>query len=197
MTRGDGSLTACLEEKITDGVVHAMIAAAWIVAFVLSSTFWFWLIDSRSPNMHIDVPNIVPETYNSLEMCLSLLVAIYYNLHSLATYSRILRHSSQASHADLATVAQPASSCGMNSIGSGGTRTAHAAAKSEPVTEKRKPSFADQIEQQQRKDQPRRREFKALYLTAVIAGTYVTMGLPRNIAIAMQLIRRFTVTGGS
>lgn len=183
------------EDKLTDNVVYGMIAAVWIVSAVMSSTFWIWLVN-RDRVRCTTVPNIVPGMFNWFEVSQNLLITVFVSV----VYCHILRiahkHHTQI-RCEL--MSQPMSSTTRTTEATERETTTTIVMSSESqnvdgqsadklkTNQQYEQKALHQQQQLNKTQQQRRREFKALYLTAVLVGAFVILWLPRKIGNVLQL----------
>jgi hypothetical protein len=167
------------EERITDAVVHRMIAAVWISAGVVSTSYWFWLID-RDKVKCTAVPNIIPDKFNFIELWVNLLVTTFVVIVYLLILRVARRHHRQLRSCDVPV--QPTSKLSTNG---GGTMT-ELKAVPHAMHDNDQEVDSTGVRRTERRRR-RRREFKALYLTAVITGTFVVLWMPRKLGRFLQL----------
>jgi hypothetical protein len=173
------------QDRLTDGVVRAMLAAVWIVGCLLGASNWMWLINrKRRP-----ICQIVSPAYSWLEVALfittvTLVAAMYGRILKIAWNHHIRLNS------ELTVVFKFASAASTTtSDQQGHQQNEHQCTQSQQQQpEQRQSQAADDGEHKQAK--VRRKEFKAVYLTTAVVSAYAVLWCPYIIGRGLEAAGR-------
>jgi len=180
------------ESKFTDRTLKVIISAVWVSGLFLSVLFMMWL-----PNADLQQCVIIPKFYHLFD------VGLFYVpvcITMIICYSKIFaiswRHRQRIDPTDTyptrvisvhqtsaVTTALPTQSSSKSDNIEDPRHTRPS--DSEPPTTSGATSStlpADLAQQQRQKIKSRRREFKAVYLTAAITGTFIILWFPAQLA---------------
>ena len=173
------------ETKFTDRTMNLAIAAAWVAGVLLGMTFALWLI-----NADLQKCDLIPVPYHLLEVvtgyipvCILMFIVygkiltIWWRQHKRVNPT----NTNPASRVPLQMMAMsslpPIESTTVDHTQDAKKTAAVSGPASEPAATTGETS-ADLAQQQQQKIRSRRREFKAVYLTAAIVGTFCILWFP-------------------
>jgi len=173
------------ETKFTDRTMKLGIAAAWATGILLGMTYALWLI-----NADLRKCDLIPAQYNLIEVVI-LYIPVCFVM--FIVYGKILTiwwrqrkrvnptNTNPASGVPLQTMAisslPPIESTTVDNTQDAKKTPAASGAASEPAVSRGETS-ADLAQQQLQDMKSRRREFKAVYLTAAIVGMFCILWFP-------------------
>jgi len=179
------------ETKFSDRTLKRAISACWLIGNLLTMTYVLWLIDADLSKCDL-IPDqypviVVPVAY--IPVCVTMFIC----------YGKILaiawRHHRRIEHLN---VADPAVGNADHAIATTTTTqsgrenpTENPPANTDPPP---RPAVcdgtesADLAEQQRQKMKSRRREFKAVYLTGAIVGTFVILWFPYVLGLVLGAV---------
>jgi len=176
------------ETKFTDRTLRWSIAAAWMTGILMSITYLFWLInaDLRKCELIPGAYYITDVVLGYLPVCISMffvygkILVIWWDQRRRIDSINVSLASAEAS--GQGTTAS-SSSATQSSKADGSQDAKHkpptsTGPTSEPASTNVSDASADVAEQQRQKMKSRRREFKAVYLTAAIVGAFVVLWFP-------------------
>jgi len=172
------------ETRFTDRTLKWAIFAVWAAGIFMGVTHWLWLIDADHAKC-----TIVPDEYYLIDV---LLVYTPVCVCLFTCYGRILAvswhlrrriepqstNANRASGPSLQTTQSSQATTTDNTADPDGKPVTGTGARSEPAVTSGATSAELTHEQQRQKVKSRRREFKAVYLTAAIVGTFVVLRFP-------------------
>jgi len=166
------------EAKFTDRTLKWAIGAVWATGILKGTTFVFWLI-----NADLRKCDLVPASYQLLDVFLGYLpvcICMFF------TYGKILAIWWRQRKRIDPISANPAPGASFQVT----TVTTGPPIRSGEVDNTREPgtTSAELAEQQRQKIKCRRREFKAVYLTAAIVGMYFILWFPFVLARFLVLV---------
>ena len=145
------------ETKFTDRTLKCAISAAWVIGILVGMT-WLVLLINADLNRCVLVPgqfHLLEAVVGYIPVCITMFIC-YGRILSIAWHQRI-----EATKVGLVAGSVP-----------DGTRPP------EMPTENSETASADMAHQKQQQINSRRREFKAVYLTAAIVGAFVILWFP-------------------
>jgi len=179
------------ESKFTDRTLKWAIFAAWVACIFAGMTYMLWLINADLRRcVLIPVQYHMVDVYAYMLVCASMFVC-YGKI--LAVSQRLRRRSKPEpvtiNVATRATSTSLMSSSAHNSkAASGNTNTVDPTDKALPSVEVPPASVELTQEQRLQKIKSRRREFKAVYLTAAIVGTFVILWFPHALGRVLESV---------
>ena len=173
------------ETKFTDRTLKWSIAAAWVMGILVGMTYSFWLI-----NADLRKCDLIPVPYHLLDVvgayvpvCISMHI-VYGKILVIWWHQRKSIHPIKVSPASTGGVSGQATTSSSLSATHSNIDTSQDA-KDKPLVSTGPPTrptpatSADVAAEQQRQQiKARRREFKAVYLTAAIVGMFVILWIP-------------------
>ena len=192
------------EARFTDRTLKWSIAAAWLIGIPIVMTFWFWLIDAD-----LSKCDLIPAEFYLMDVFVGYLPVcgcmffVYGKI--LVVWWRQRRRVAALDGCQLgerglgvsAAVGTSGNVVPVNVLpltdGSKTDKTQDARHKpptgiGEPSSESAAVTNVEEAQQQQRqKTKSRRREFKAVYLTAAIVGAFVILWFPNMLARFMAV----------
>jgi len=174
------------ETKFTDRRLKLAIAAVWVSGTLVAITWSFWLI-----NADLRKCDLVPGQFYLMDVvviyipvCITM-IFVYGKILPIWWHQRKLVHPLNAASAPGTSHQCTVTATGFPLAQISNADNAHDA-KKKPMTSSGPPSkpavttvaSADVAEQQRQIIKSRRQEFKAVYLTAAIVGTFVLLWFP-------------------
>jgi len=158
------------EARMTYGVIKCMIAVAWLTACLIGCSFWLWLINANRQSC-----SIVPLKYHSTDIVVYVVTAVSL----IVIYGRILQESIRQRAKIAATELRfPTQSVSKATPSISGVEELAMNSISAMGFSHDAPSCSRAASQPQQPAKSRRREYKAVYLTATIVGVFVVLWLP-------------------
>jgi len=185
------------ETVFTDRTMKLALVAVWVIGIIPGMTYPFWLI-----NADLRKCTIVPAQYELIEPAIyvpvcACLIICYGKILAISWRQR-KRVAPQPSNATTAT--RPSvktttvtsgkqnnkASTSENTKSSNDMSLSGSGMRSEPALTSGAASA--ELEQQRQKIKSRRREYKAVYLTAAIVGTFVILWFPLMLSRILQSV---------
>ena len=182
------------ETKFTNGTLKWALFAAWATGIFSGMTYALWLINadhrkcSFIPAAYhlVDVLGYLPVCI-SLLICYGKIVSISWSQHRRIQPVNYVQKTrgQKTSPVTLFATQRDHATTSKNTVASNDKSLASIEISSEPAVT----SGAELTQDQQRqKIKSRRREFKAVYLTAVIVGTFVILWFPHVLGRVLESI---------
>ena len=172
------------ESKFTDRTIKWAIFAAWATGIIVAITYSLWLINA-DPGECL----IIPDPYQLLDLfvvyapvCITMficygriLVISWRQRRRIESINVIPAHGAPVSTTPVSTAASTQSG---NAHNTKDPKNIPMTGSKPPVAMTSGAATAELAEQQRQKMKSRRREFKAVYLTAAIVGVFVILWFP-------------------
>jgi len=187
------------ETKFTDRTLKWALFTAWTSGLLVGMTFALWLINADHhkcalipPQYHLVDVLVYAPVCICLFVCYGKIIAISWHQNR-----RIEPQPASANRASgpslrtitVATATQSSNaSTGNNTVDPNGKPVTSTGACSEPAVTSGAASAELTQEQQRQKVKSRRREFKAVYLTAAIVGTFVVLWFPHALGRVLESV---------
>jgi len=178
------------ETKFTDRTLKWSIAAAWAIGILAGMTFSFWVI-----NADLRKCDLIPVPYHLLDfvagyvpVCISMLVVygkilvIWWHQRKRVRPIDVSPAPAGGASGQATAVKRLPATQSNEAANTGQAAKDKSLASTGPPTEPTAATSADVAAEQQRQQiKSRRREFKAVYLTAAIVGMFVILWIPHNL----------------
>jgi len=176
------------ETKFTDRTMKLGIASAWATGILLGSTYALWLI-----NADLRKCDLIPVPYHLIDVVLAYLpacivmfivygkiLAVWWRQHKRVDPTIIIPVSEASFQATAMSTLPPTHSSKADNTQHPKNTLADFGPASEPTVTTGE-SSADMAQRELRNIKSRRREFKAVYLTAAIVGTFCILWFPYSL----------------
>jgi len=171
------------ETKFTDRTMKLGIAATWVTGILLAMTYALWLI-----NADLRKCDIIPAPYHLIDVflgyipvCIVMFIAYGKILAVWWRQRKLIHPTNPTPGASLQAMAMstlpPLESSKVDNTQDAKTTRADSGQASKPA-ETTGETSTDLVQQQLQNIKSRRREFKAVYLTAAIVGTFCILWFP-------------------
>jgi len=176
------------ESKFTDRTMKRAICAVWVLSLPFSITWSLWLINDDLSQCNLISPKflVIDIVVTYIPVCITMFIC-YGKIFAIAWRQR--RQIDPVNAGDLVpgtsgTISQTASS----KVESTDDPKQNPLATIGPPVSQNTETTTDQEQQQRQKIKSRRREFKAVYLTATIVGTFVILWFPNALGRILAAI---------